>query len=152
MASCASSPRVLCCRYMADKTALAEEAKEGLGIRVLVALDDEHRAYREVIAAGIEVLRPSVKAATTRPEELEQEVARLNPQMVICSQPEAASLAPVRAWVKVPLEPSRPIEVRLDGHRWTRSASNLAALLQIIDKVEETKSPTVKTKAPSKAP
>jgi hypothetical protein len=67
MASCASSPRVLCCRYMADKTALAEEAKEGLGIRVLVALDDEHRAYREVIAAGIEVLRPSVKAATTRP-------------------------------------------------------------------------------------
>jgi hypothetical protein len=46
-------------------------------MRVLVAFGDEYRAYREVIAAGIRMLRPQVEVATATPAELEGELEGL---------------------------------------------------------------------------
>ena len=57
-----------------------------LGIRVLVAFEDQYRAYREVIGAAIRVLRPQVDVTTTGLDDLEAEVARLDPLVVMCSQ------------------------------------------------------------------
>jgi hypothetical protein len=50
-----------------------------------------------VIAAGIALLRPSIEVATTGSEELAQEIARINPQVIVSSQSEVTSPAPVEA-------------------------------------------------------
>ena len=71
--------------------------REQEGIRILVAFEDDYRAYREVIAAGIALLRPSIEVATTGSEELAQEIARINPQVIVISQSEVTSPAPVEA-------------------------------------------------------
>ena len=124
--------------------------EEGAGVRVLVAFEDDYRAYREVIAAGIAVLRPNTEVATTRPQELAHEMARFDPQLVVSTQPQEAtspSPAPV-AWVKVPTDPTQPTEVLVGERRWTSSGLTLDALLAVIDEVEGTKPPAAKTTTP----
>jgi hypothetical protein len=101
-----------------------------LGIRVLVAFEDQYRAYREVIGAAIQVLRPQVEVTTTGLDDLEADVARLDPQLVVCSQDSPASLPPVVTWARVPIELSpRSSDVTLE------------TLLAVIDGVEKPSSP-----------
>jgi hypothetical protein len=101
-----------------------------LGIRVLVAFEDQYRAYREVIGAAIRVLRPQVDVTTTDLDDLEAEVARLDPQVVICSQDRPASLPPGVTWAKVPIQ--------IGPHT---SEVTLETLLAVIDGVEKPSSP-----------
>lgn len=104
-------------------------------IRVLVALEDEYRAYREVLAAGFEVLRPGARVATTVPCEVEAEKARFDPHVIICSGPGAASAGDTTAWIGLSTDPSRPTVVRLGGRRFEQSNPTLDALLEIVDEV-----------------
>jgi hypothetical protein len=99
-----------------------------VNIRVLVALEDEYRAYREVIAAGIQILRPNVEVTTATLEELEAEVARLDPQVVISSHDKPASVRAEVSWAKEPID-SVP-----------RSNTTLEALLAVIDEHAGSKS------------
>ena len=115
-----------------------------------MAFEDDYRTYRGVIAAGIAVLRPNTEVATTRPQELAHEMARFDPKVVVCTQPQEATSpasAPV-AWIKVPTDPTQPTEVLLGERRWTSSGLTLDALLAVIDEVEGTKPPTTKTTTP----
>lgn len=52
--------------------------------RVLVALEDEYPAYREVLAASVKSMRPGAQVATTLPALIEEEAARFDPQVIIC--------------------------------------------------------------------
>lgn len=108
-------------------------------ILVLVALGDEHRTYREVVAAGVAILRPHVRTVSTRTEDLAREVTESAPQLVVCDRPEGTIplAASVRAWVELPLAPTRPMQIRVDERRWTASRPTLEALLEIIDSLEE---------------
>ena len=51
--------------------------------RVLLA--NELCSYREVMAATIGCLRPDVEVFTVEPEDLDGEVVRLAPDLVLCS-------------------------------------------------------------------
>jgi hypothetical protein len=93
-----------------------------------VAFEDEYRTYREVIAAGIHILRPNVEVTTTDPANLEAEVARLDPQVVISSVDKPAGLRADVAWAKVPID-SVP-----------QSAATLESLLAVIDEHPRSKS------------
>ena len=55
--------------------------------RVLVASEEEYRAYREVIAAGVRLLRPRAEVSAAAPAELEAKIALLDPQVVVCRAP-----------------------------------------------------------------
>ena len=104
-----------------------------VAIRVLVAFDNAYRAYREVIGAAIRVLRPQVEVTTTDLDDLddlEAEVARLDPQVVISSRDKPASLPPVVTWAKVPIEPGSQT-----------SDITLEMLLAVVDRVEKPSSP-----------
>jgi hypothetical protein len=100
-----------------------------LGIRVLVAFDDQYQTYREVIAAAIQVLRPQVEVSTTDLDDLEAQVARLNPRVVISSQNRLPSLRPGGTWVQVPLEVGPRTQVTMEN------------LLEAIDGVDNPSSP-----------
>jgi hypothetical protein len=103
--------------------------EEVVRIRVLVAFEDVYRAYREVIAAGIQVLRPQLEVTTTNLTDLEGEIARLDPQVVISSVDKPASVRDEVDWAKVPID----FAPQSDG--------TLKALLPLIDERPESKSP-----------
>jgi hypothetical protein len=104
-----------------------------------VALDDNYRAYREVIATGIRLVRPNTEVATSGVDALEEEVARLDPHMVICNLPATAGSGErVPSWVELSLDPTRPSVVRIGGSYSERSNPTLEALLQVIDEVDRT--------------
>jgi len=75
---------------------------------------------------------------------------RFDPQVVVCTQAQEATSSPPAqvAWAKVPTDPTQPTEVFLGERRWTSSGLTLEALLAIIDEVEGTKPPTLKTTSP----
>ena len=91
---------------------------------MLVAFEDLYRAYREVIGAAIQVLRPNVEVTTTGLDNLEEEVARRDTRVVISSQERPAGLRPGVTWFEVPLEVGPWPQVTLE------------ALLEAIDAAE----------------
>ena len=105
--------------------------------RVLVAFGDEHRAYREVIAAGIRILRPQVEVATAAPAEIEGKIGRFDPQVVVCGLPGAADPGDVSAWVELPVGPRRPAKIRVGARRRACIDLELEGLLAIVDEAAE---------------
>ncbi len=102
-----------------------------------MAHDEEHRAHREVIAAGIQVLRPHTSVATCSLGELGRELGRFDPQVVICGRPGAADPGDRTAWVELPLVPEGPAKVRVGGRRRESPYLLLEGLLAVVDEAEQ---------------
>jgi hypothetical protein len=111
--------------------------KKAREIRILVAFESDYRAYRDVLAAGIRILRPHSKVETAELETLDEEVKRFEPQVLICSLPEPVNSGGWAAWVELSKDLTRPTRISIGGHysEWTNPT--LEDLLGIIDKVEE---------------
>lgn len=104
-------------------------------VRILVAIDEEYRSYREVIAGAIGAVRPHFEVATAGVKALHEEVKRFDPHLVICSLP--ATSAESIAWVELSLDPLRPSVVCVGGRRTEVRNPVLETLLEVIDQVEE---------------
>lgn len=107
-----------------------------------MAFEDGYDIYRDVIASVIETLRPHVEVTTARLETLEAELARLEPQMVICGRSETADPPNDRlAWVEIPMDPVRPAKIYLGGRTSESHGPTLETLLKIIDEVSKLANP-----------
>lgn len=100
-----------------------------------MAIEDGYRAYRGVLAVGIEALRPGVEVVAAGLCALDEDIARLDPQVVVCSRPGAADLGDGRAWVELSLDPTRPSKVRIGGGCSELKNPTLEYLLQLVDEV-----------------
>jgi hypothetical protein len=107
------------------------------GIRILVALEDDFRAYREVIAVGIRVLRPNVEVETADLDALEEEIKRFDPQLVICGRSNTADLGDRLAWVELSMDPMQPTRVSIGGRYSKRTNPTLEVLLGFLDEAEQ---------------
>ena len=106
-------------------------------VRILVAIDEEYRSYREVIAGAMGAVRPRLEVATAGVGALDEELKHFGPHLVICSQP--ATSAPVEsiaAWVELSLDPLRPSVVSVGARRTEVRNPVLDVLLEVIDQVE----------------
>lgn len=101
-------------------------------------MGDGYRTYREVIAAGVEVLRPGLEVLAAGTGALEgQELGRLDPQVVVSHAPAPAGADGRIAWVELSLNPVRSMKITLDGRRRPAAAGpTLGALLEVIDEAE----------------
>jgi hypothetical protein len=108
-----------------------------IDVRVLVAIEDDYRSYRDVIAAGIRVLRPRTEVETAPIGELEEQIKRFDPQLVVCSQPNTLASRRRAAWVELPLDPIHPTKICVAGRYSKRTNPTIYVLLAIIDEVEE---------------
>ena len=112
------------------------------GIRVLVAIGEEYRSYREVIAASIRLLRPHVEVMSTGLDGLKQDVASFDPQFVISNLSRVTVRPSPIAWVRVSTEPTTPSEIWMWEDRWEATEPTVSLLAQIIDNMEEKVAPT----------
>jgi len=108
-----------------------------IDVRVLVAFEDDYRSYREVIATGIRVLRPRTEVETAPMEELEEQIERFDPQLVVCSRPNTLASRRCAAWVELPLDPTRPTKICVAGRYSKRSNPEVEVLIAVIDEVEQ---------------
>ena len=100
-------------------------------------MEDEYRAYREVIAAALETLRPGTEITAIELDRLDGELAHLDPQVVVCSRPGGAAEAEGGlAWVELSLDPTRPTRISVDGRRSESADPTLETLLAVIDEAE----------------
>ena len=107
-------------------------------MKVLVAYEYRYRFYREVIARGISNHRPRLQVRHTGLEELERELVLFDPDAVVSSQPN--SVDPTgnyrAAWVELPVEPSSPADICLDGNHVKAHNLALKELVSVLDGAE----------------
>lgn len=110
-------------------------------MRIVVAI--EPRSYREVIGEAIQALRPHHDVVMVEPGALECEVARLDPELVVASQPNTVEPNGRPAWIEF-----RPYDQRtaicLDGGYSENASPELAELLSMVDDTERLSQTKVK--------
>ncbi|MDX6381163.1 MAG: hypothetical protein QOI57_2187 [Rubrobacteraceae bacterium] len=102
---------------------------------VLVAF--ELRSYSEAIGGAIQILRPHVEVAIAEPDELGAKVARLDPELVLCSRSNITGRNDKPAWVEF-----RPYEwpgatVYVGGGYSKLEQVEFADLLAVVDLTED---------------
>ena len=91
-----------------------------------------------MIAAAISISRPYIEVATAGLGTLTEEMARFDPQMVVCSRPNTLDPTGKLAWVELSLDSVYPARVHLAGRYSERSSfPALEMLLAVIDEAEE---------------
>ena len=105
-----------------------------LNMRILLA--NEPRAYREVIAAAFQALRPNHEVISVSPDDLDAEVERLDPEFVLCSQLTPAVQQHPRSWVVLYPDGQTQAVICVDGQRTTAGDVEFDQLLAIIDQTE----------------
>ncbi|CAN5626839.1 hypothetical protein BH24ACT20_BH24ACT20_00480 [soil metagenome] len=110
-------------------------------VRVLVAFDDEHRAFREVISEAIRVLRPELEVAVTEPAALGTEAPRLDPVLVVSGAPTSGPDDDL-AWFELPTDPTLPATIRFGSRRTVCLNPGLLELLSAVDEARRLASTT----------
>jgi hypothetical protein len=105
-------------------------------MRVLVTLEDDYRAYREMIATVLGVLRPGAEVETTPIETLKEELERFAPQVVICGGHEDVEPDCRPAWIELSLDPTQPTKISVGGRYLERINPGVEALVETIDELE----------------
>jgi hypothetical protein len=110
-------------------------------MRILVAFEDDYRAYADALAKAIRAARPHLDVAMVGLEPLLTEVARLDPHLVICSSPNPAAEQQQEegklAWVELSVDPHRPSRFCVSGRRWESLNPSLEELLSVVEETEQ---------------
>ena len=104
-------------------------------MRVLLAFEEEYRVYIEAVADAIRTFRSHIEVALTNREELEAEVERFDPQLVICSS--AIPTNPVDpqllASIELSPDPDQPSRFRVEERDWESTNPTLGETLSVVD-------------------
>jgi hypothetical protein len=109
-------------------------------MRILVAFEDDYRAYADALAKAIRAARPHLDVSTLGLEPLLTEVARLDPHLIICSSPNPAAEQQEEgklAWVELSVDPHRPSRFCVSGRRWESLNPSLEELLGVVEETEQ---------------
>ena len=103
-------------------------------MRVLMAI--EPRSYREVIGEAIRGLRPHLEVTVVEPDVLEPEMARLEPELVICSRPNLAATNGRPAWIEFHPYAQPAARIFVGDRRFELEEVELEDLLSVVDEAE----------------
>jgi hypothetical protein len=100
-----------------------------------VAFEDDYHVYREMIAAVFRALRPGIEVKSITLEALERELARLDPEVVICNGHKEVESSTRLAWIEFSVDPFMPTKISVGGRHFERTNPTVEELLEIIDEV-----------------
>jgi hypothetical protein len=116
-----------------------EDPRGTAKMKVIVALKDEYRTYMEAMAAAIREFRPDIEvvAVTGGPEDLDAEVERLAPQMIICSLPVPENPADDQlALIELSPDSAKPTNFRVGERHWQSMNPTLGEILSVVDETK----------------
>ncbi len=102
--------------------------------RVVVA--SELQSYRQALAAAFRELRPGVEVFEVEEDDLDREVERLGPDLVVCSRLTSRIEDRAPSWVELYPNHGAHSVVSVLGERSTIREIQLSDLLSIIDRAE----------------
>jgi|SRR5215210_4191555 len=104
-------------------------------MRVLLAFEEEYRAYIGAVANAIRTFRSHVEVALTNTQELEAEVERFNPQLVICSSPIPSNPVDPQLISSIEISPEsdQPSSFRVGERHWESTNPTLGETLSVVD-------------------
>lgn len=102
-------------------------------MRVLVA--NEMCAYREVIAEVFQELRPHFEVRCVEPDDLDEEITRHRPHLVVCSRFTEA-MHSLLAWIMLYPDGENQAVVSTAGERVSIANVGFDHLLSTLDKTE----------------
>src|SRR5215208_3174459 len=103
-------------------------------MRVLVAIEDDYRLYREMLAAVLRIKRTDAKVQSATLESLEEELERFDPQVIICSGHKDVKSNSGRVWIELSLGSVLSARVSTGhGSGYELANPTLEGLLEIID-------------------
>jgi hypothetical protein len=105
-------------------------------MRILIAYEESHYLYSDAMESAIRILRPQVEVRVARLRELEAEVGRFEPHLVVSSRPNTVDPGGMAAWYELSHEPDEPSKLCLNGQRWEVENPGLEVMLEIIDETE----------------
>jgi hypothetical protein len=106
-------------------------------VRVLIAI--KPLLYREAIAAALRRDCPHLDVSTAAPEDLEKEVARLEPFLLFCHRATATVKESVPCWVEVAYEDGIDAVACVYGDHMKINDIAMSNLLSIVDQVDKAK-------------
>ncbi len=108
-------------------------------MRILVAFEDDYRAYASALTTAISAARPRLNVATVGLGALQTEVERLDPHLVICSLPNPAPPEQEGrlSWVELSVDPHQPSKFCVSGRRWESLNPSLEELLGVVAETEQ---------------
>ena len=106
-------------------------------MRALIVYEDSHRSYGEAMVGAVRASRPGLKVALTHLRELEAELERFDPHLVVSSRPNTFEVGGRAAWVLLSDDPEEPSEVCIDGRHRRLENPGLEEILEILDETEE---------------
>ena len=103
----------------------------------MIAFEKDYRAYRDVISAGIQALRPETEVATVELEDLKEKLARFHPHLVVCGSPGHKEQSNWDIpWIELSMDPTGQTKVYIDGDVSEYTNPTLDAMLVVIDGLE----------------
>ncbi len=117
----------------------SEEPRGTAKLKVLLALDEEYRTYMEAMAAAIREFRPGIEVVVIAggSEDLEAEVKRLNPQLVICSPPiPKNAVSEWLALIELSPDSAKPTNFRVGERHWQSANPTLGEILSVVDETK----------------
>ena len=106
-------------------------------MRVLVALDDRFRLYREAVATIIRNVRPHIKVEVAEPAHGREMVARFDPLLVICNRPYDVSPHSRLAWFELRVDEDRVGLLCIGGEYRRFPNPAVDELLAVVDETEK---------------
>jgi hypothetical protein len=103
-------------------------------MRSRVLLANEPRSYRQAITGALQALRPDVEFEEVEPENLDAEVGRRDPQLVICSVATPAVQAAVSSWIELYTDHGSISSVSIHLEKSKVDGMEIPDLLQIVDR------------------
>jgi hypothetical protein len=106
-------------------------------MRALIVYEDSHRSYGEAMVGAVRASRPGLEVALAHLRDLEAELERFDPHLVVSSRANTYELGGRVAWVLLSDDPDEPSEVCINGRHRRLENPGLEEMLGIIDETEE---------------
>lgn len=107
------------------------------GMRVLIAYEERHRVYGGALENLLRTQRPHVSVKNVPPDEIEDQLERFDPHLVLCSGSNTVDTGGRGAWIELSPEPDKTSRFCLGGRYTEASNPRLDALLEVVDEAEE---------------
>ena len=106
-------------------------------MRVLVSFEREYRVYMEAIASTIREVHSDVLVAVTDAEELEAEVGRFDPQLIITSLPVPENLVDDQlSRIELSPDTAQPSRFGVGERHWESTNPTLSEILSVVDETK----------------